>query len=161
MNLFKSEDLFVFIALRWWTPWTAVYSQLLVRSSTPWGLSCGMPLTKKLACKDVTFTGKSKEKKKLEQIAELGRRPTSWKMRKALEILVLACVLFVQLQYIFLNNYHFFSLCLPASAQLQPWSGLRPLWRGRQSLVFQLLLLQQEAEAHCILHLPLSEVCHT
>lgn len=51
------------ITLRWWTLWTAAYSQLSVRSSTLLGLSCGTPSTKKSPCKDVTFTGKNREVK--------------------------------------------------------------------------------------------------
>ncbi|XP_030300135.1 repressor of RNA polymerase III transcription MAF1 homolog isoform X3 [Calypte anna] len=46
----------------------------------------------------------------------------------------------------------------PSLNWLQPRPGLGPLWGGWQPLVLQLLLLQQEAEENCFLHLSLHQV---
>lgn len=48
------------------------------------------------------------------------------------------------------------ALCL--SLQLQPRPGFRSLWRRREPLVLQLLLLQQEAEEDCLFYLSFHQV---
>lgn len=48
--------------------------------------------------------------------------------------------------------------CLHLLLQLQPRPGFRPLWRGWQPLVLQLLLLQQEAEEDCLFYLSFHQV---
>nr|XP_025727092.1 repressor of RNA polymerase III transcription MAF1 homolog isoform X1 [Callorhinus ursinus]XP_025727093.1 repressor of RNA polymerase III transcription MAF1 homolog isoform X1 [Callorhinus ursinus]XP_025727094.1 repressor of RNA polymerase III transcription MAF1 homolog isoform X1 [Callorhinus ursinus] len=53
-------------------------------------------------------------------------------------------------------SYHL----LPRTPQLQPRLGLRSLWGGWQPLVLQLLLLQQAAQADCLLQLPLYQWIH-